>query len=161
MTNLKKSVVSMQNMWKGEVQSTKHLSSYIDMVQTLLLFVRATRESDWQLHLSTVRLMMPMFFAYDRVNYARYLPAYWLEMVNLPVTHPSCHNDLSVKGQWTLQRQSVHGFASIACDQAIEQTCNRDSKTKGGWTGITQNRAAVYCWILSQNERAAITRQCE
>ena len=29
------------------------------------------------------------------------------------------------------------------------------------WTGITQNRAAVYRWILSQNERAAITRQCE
>ena len=64
MTHLKKSVVSMQNMWKGEVQSTKHLSSYIDMVQTLLLFVRATRESDWQLHLSTVRLMMPMLGIY-------------------------------------------------------------------------------------------------
>lgn len=64
-------------------------SSYIDMVQILLLFVRATRESDWQLHLSTVRLMMPWFFAYGHVNYARYLPSYWLEMVNLPLTHPS------------------------------------------------------------------------
>ncbi|XP_056105946.1 uncharacterized protein LOC130084505 [Rhinichthys klamathensis goyatoka] len=136
-------------------------SSYIDMVQILLLFVRATRESDWQLHLSTVRLMMPWFFAYDRVNYARYLPSYWLEMVNLPLTHPSCHSELSVKGQSTVQRQSVHGFASIACDQAIEQTCNRDSKTKGGWIGLTQNRAAVYRWILSQHERAAIARQCE
>ena len=81
--------------------------------------------------------MMAWFFAYDCVNYARYLPSYWLEMVNLSVAHPSCHNDLSVKGQWTVQPQSVHGFASIACDQAIEQTCNRDSKTKGGWTGIT------------------------
>ncbi|XP_061913285.1 uncharacterized protein LOC133656293 isoform X2 [Entelurus aequoreus] len=136
-------------------------SSYIDMVQILLLFVRATRESDWQLHLSTVRLMMAWFFAYDRVNYARYLPTYWMEMVNLPITHPSCHKDLSVKGQWTVQRQSAHGFASIACDQAIEQTCNRDSKTKGGWTGITLNRAAVSRWILSQHERAAIARQCE
>lgn len=136
-------------------------SSYIDVVQILLLFVRATRESDWQLHLSTVHLMMACFFAYDRVNYARYLPSYWLEMVNLPLTHPSCHSELSVKGQWTVQRQSVHGFASIACDQAIEQTCNRDSKTKGGWTGLTQNRAAVYRWILSQHERAAIARQCE
>ncbi|XP_034096209.1 uncharacterized protein LOC117562482 [Gymnodraco acuticeps] len=136
-------------------------SSYIDMMQLLLLFVRATRESNWQLHLSTVRLMMPWFFAYDRVNYARYLPAYWLEMMNLPVTHPSCHSDMNVKGQWTVQRQSVHGFASIACDQAIEQTLNRDAKTKGGWTGITQNRSAVYRWILSQHERAAIARQCE
>ena len=136
-------------------------SSYIDMMQLLLLFVRATRESNWQLHLSTVRLMMPWFFAYDRVNYARYLPAYWMEMVNLPITHPSCHSEMNVKGQWTVQRQSVHGFASIACDQAIEQTLNRDAKTKGGWTGITQNRSAVYRWILSQHERAAIARQCE
>ncbi|XP_049332864.1 uncharacterized protein LOC111197609 isoform X2 [Astyanax mexicanus] len=136
-------------------------SSYIDMVQILLLFVSATRESDWQLHLSTLRLMMAWFFAYDRVNYARYLPSYWLEMVSLPLTHPSCHSDLCVKGQWTVQRQNVHGFASIACDQAIEQTCNRDSKTKGGWIGMTQNRAAVYRWILSQHERAAIARQCE
>lgn len=38
-------------------------SSYINMVHILLLFVRATRESDWQLHLSTVRLMMAWFFA--------------------------------------------------------------------------------------------------
>ncbi|KAK1885936.1 G polyprotein [Dissostichus eleginoides] len=70
-------------------------------------------------------------------------------------------SDMNVKGQWTVQRQSVHGFASIACDQAIEQTVNRDAKTKGGWTGITQNRSAVYRWILSQHERSAIARQCE
>ncbi|KAL7382446.1 hypothetical protein ABVT39_022502 [Epinephelus coioides] len=128
-------------------------------LQILLLFVRATRESNRQLHLSTVHLMMPWFFAYDRINYVRYLPSYWLEMVNLPITHPSCHSELSVKGQWTVQRQSEHGFASIACDQAIEQTCNRDAKTKGGWTRITQYRAAVCRWMLSQHERAAIARQ--
>jgi hypothetical protein len=34
--------------------------------------------------------------------------------------------------QWTVQRQSNHGFSSVACDMAIEQTINRDSKTKGG-----------------------------
>ncbi|XP_016111421.1 uncharacterized protein [Sinocyclocheilus grahami] len=56
----------------------------------------------------------------DRTMDVLYLPSYWLEMVNLPLTHPSCHSELGVKGQWTVQRQSVHGFASIACDQAIE-----------------------------------------
>ena len=35
---------------------------YNKMVQVLLLFIRATRESDWQLHLSAVRLMLPWFF---------------------------------------------------------------------------------------------------
>lgn len=46
-------------------------SSYIDMVQILLTFIRATRQSDWSLHLNAVRVMMPWYFAYDRVNYAR------------------------------------------------------------------------------------------
>ena len=45
---------------------------YIEMVQILPLFIRATRENDWQLHLIAVRSMLPWFFAADRVNYARF-----------------------------------------------------------------------------------------
>lgn len=48
-------------------------SSYLFMVGSLLSFLRATRTSDWLLHLDAVRLMIPWFFAYDRVNYARYV----------------------------------------------------------------------------------------
>ena len=98
------------------------------MVHLLLIFLRATRESDWNLHLASIRLMMPWFFSYDRTNYARFLPAYWMEMITLPTSHPKCHEELSQRGQWTVQSQDKHSFASIACDQAIEQTCNRDSK---------------------------------
>ena len=59
---------------------------YIEMVQ-VLLFIRATRENDWQLHLSAVRSMLPWFFAADRVNYARFGTIYWLEMISLDKTH--------------------------------------------------------------------------
>ena len=64
-------------------------SSYIDMVQCLLLFLRATREGDWKLHLASLRQILPWFSAYDRVNYARYLPAYISEMDSLSITHPA------------------------------------------------------------------------
>lgn len=47
-------------------------SSYIDMVQLLLLFLRATRSSNWDLHLATIPKMLPWFFAYNRTNYCRY-----------------------------------------------------------------------------------------
>ena len=67
-------------------------SNYIDMVQLLLLFIRATRTSDWRLHLSALRSMIPWFFATDRVNYARYAPCYWLEMTLLDKTHPCKYN---------------------------------------------------------------------
>ena len=54
--------------------------TYIQMVQTLLLFHRATRENNWNLHMSAVCSMLPWFFAMYRVNYARYGTVYWLEM---------------------------------------------------------------------------------
>jgi hypothetical protein len=31
----------------------------------------------------------------------------------------------------TVQRQKLYGFSGTTCDQTIEQTCNRDAKTKG------------------------------
>ena len=50
--------------------------SYINMITLLLRFVRATWEGDWIRHLACVRDMLPWLFAYDRTNYARYLPVY-------------------------------------------------------------------------------------
>jgi hypothetical protein len=59
-----------------------------------------------------------------------------------------------------VQRQNNHGFSAVACDQTIEQTANRDSKTKGGLIGFSMNPGTVHRWLLSQSERAAITRKC-
>ena len=62
--------------------------NYIQMVEVLLMFLRTTRENDWDLHLSAVRSMLPWFFVTDRVHYARYGTAYRLEMLCLETTHP-------------------------------------------------------------------------
>ena len=63
--------------------------NYIQMVEVILMFLRATRENDWDLHLSTVRSMLPWFFATDRVHYARYGTGYWLqEMLCIETSHP-------------------------------------------------------------------------
>jgi hypothetical protein len=86
------------------------------------------------------------------VKDCRYLPAYWMETVNLPESHPSVYHELSQVGAWTVQRHSDHAFASIECDQSIEETLNRDCKTPGGIKGITLNRGAVQRWILAQPE---------
>lgn len=101
------------------------------MVGSLLRFVRATRTADWDLHLASIEEIIPWFFAYDRVNYARYLPVYLFEMLNLEKTHPFVHERLC-EGNFVAQRQNIYGFSGTAMDQVIEQTANRDSKTKGG-----------------------------
>ena len=62
-------------------------SSYIDMVQGFLLFPMATREGD-----GSLRQILPCFFAYDRVNYLRYLTAYISEIDSLPIAHPAISN---------------------------------------------------------------------
>ena len=59
----------------------------LDLVQGLMLFLRATREGDWKLQLASLRQILPWLFTYDRVNYARYLPAYISEMDSLSITY--------------------------------------------------------------------------
>ena len=103
--------------------------------------------------------MLPWFFAYDRTNYARYLPFYMEEMKALPQSQPFVHEHLR-NGHFGIQRQEQYGFSRTACDQLIEQTVNRDSKTKGGPTGITLNKSAVKRWILSSPLRSKIYRAC-
>ena len=60
--------------------------SYLDMVEILLGLLRASREGHWILHLAFIRAIH-WCFAYDRHNYARYLPYYYAQMTQLPVEH--------------------------------------------------------------------------
>ncbi|KAG8180959.1 hypothetical protein JTE90_024708 [Oedothorax gibbosus] len=78
-------------------------ASYLDMIGCLLNFLRATRSADWSLHLAATEKMIPWFFTYDHVNYARYLPIYLLEMLNLKHTHPTI-NDQLCSGDFVTKR---------------------------------------------------------
>ena len=118
-------------------------------------FVRATRDCDWDLHLAKAAAMVPWFFSYDCINYARYLPVYLLEMASLEKTHPSIAATLPADS--VAQQQSGHAFNQTAMDQTIEQTANQDTKTKGGLTGFSQNASAVRRWILSHAKRGEIS----
>jgi len=60
-----------------------------------------------------------------------------------------------------VQRNKNSGFSSIACDQTIEQTLNRDSKTSGGMVGFTLDRRAMHKWIACHAEKAAILKSLE
>ena len=50
-------------------ETYKFWATYIDIVELLLTFIRATRTFDWTLHVHTLREMLPWLFAYDRINY--------------------------------------------------------------------------------------------
>lgn len=129
------------------------------MVSLMLSFIRATREGNWSLHLECVKQMIPWFFAYDHVNYARYLPVYLIHMMDLPVTHPEAQMMLE-NGDFGVQRTTAHGFSQLPVDQTIEQTVNRSTKTKGGIVGFSLRKNAVQRWLLTAHSRAAFVDKC-
>lgn len=110
-------------------------NSYLEMVDVLINFVRATREGNWAMHLECIKAMQPCFFAYDHTNYARYLPVYFAHVMWLPKTHQEAHT-LLLNGDFGVQRTTLHGFSQIPVDKTIEQNLNRSTKTKGGIVGV-------------------------
>ena len=137
----------------------KFWRSYLEMVPLLLTFIRATREGNWSLHLECIREMLPWYFAYDHLNYARYLPVYLLHMIQLPETHPEAQMMLE-NGDFGVQRTTEHGFAQLPIDQTIEQTLNRSTKTKGGIVGFSLKKNAVQRWLLTAHSRALFVDKC-
>ena len=51
-------------------------------------------------------------------------------------------------------------FSQIPIDQAIEQTVNRDTKTKGWIIGFSRRPGAVQQWMDNAHQRAEVTRNC-
>ena len=90
------------------------------MTEILLGLIRASRESDWMLHLASVRAMIPWCVAYDRLNYARFLPCYCAHMFQ----HPDVHAEF-MQGGFSVQFSSNNPFGRIPVDQTIEETVNK------------------------------------
>ena len=59
------------------------------MYEVLLLFTRATHQGNWNLHLSSLELMIPYFFVHDLQNYARLMPVYMGQMHALKESDPT------------------------------------------------------------------------
>ncbi len=130
--------------------------SYISMVRLLLRFNRSIRVGNWSLNKQCIREILPWADAYDCGNYSRYLPIHFLQMLNLPGTHPAIHDHLE-NGQFGVQRSSTNAFGKVGEDMAIEQTLNKSTKGQGGIKGFTLNDKAVQRWLTTAPERVAIT----
>jgi len=129
-------------------------NSYLHAVEAMLEFIRAERSGNWQLYLDSMQAMLPVFFAYDRTNYSRWLPIYLIDMLNLPESAPEFYG-MFAKGSVTVNRTGKK-FASMAPDQVMEQTLNRDSKASEGIIGISDHEKARTKWFLTSHIRAQL-----
>ncbi|MES9879525.1 MAG: hypothetical protein ABW185_01435 [Sedimenticola sp.] len=130
-------------------------TSYLDMTSTLLQFIRAERDGMWTLHLSAVAQMIPYMFAYDRNKYSRWASVYLADMNMLESTAPQVYREFQA-GNHPVKR-SLQKFNQVWTDLALEQSVNKDSKTKGGIVGFSLNKEAVIRWFLTAHARISIT----
>ena len=61
-------------------------------VMCILMFIRASREGDWNLYLESLKALAKYFFAHDRLNYARMVPLYLAQMHRLKIDDPDIHH---------------------------------------------------------------------
>ena len=131
--------------------------SYLDMAEIMLGLLRAAREGDWMLHLESVQAMIPWCFAYDKLNYARFLPYYFATMSRLPIDHPEVFQHF-MQGGFSVQLGGENPFGRIPVDQTIEETVNRDTQTAGGTKGFSLKRAAVERYYLTSEYRSMFVK---
>ena len=132
--------------------------SYLDMTEILLGLLHASREGNWELHLSSIRKMLPWCFAYDKINYARYLSSYLLEMSHLEEDHPDVVSYLRAGG-FSVQIGNDNPFGRIPVDQTCEETVNKDTQTPGGTKGFSLKPGAVNKYYLIAEYRSVFMRQ--
>ena len=147
----------LQNLRNGNGTLSTFWMSYVDIVETLLNMIRASREGDWQLHLASIRAKIPGCFTYDRLNYARYLPAYYAEMKSLETHNQDIHNYLTAGG-FTVQLGADNPFGRIPVDQTIEETINKDTQTAGGTKGFSLKAGTISRYYLTAEYRSSFLR---
>ena len=104
--------------------------------------------------LTTLRMLVPLFFSLDHQNYARWVPIFIRDMERLPTTNTQKKFD---KSHWTINRSSRR-FSSLPVDYAHEQA-NKRVKGVGGIIGLTENLTLLERWIITGPEMSRIIEE--
>lgn len=121
--------------------------------QIIFMFIRAHRERKIELMVTTLKKLVPLFFALDHHNYARWTPIFIRDLEGLP---DSIREEFK-RGNWTITR-SNRRFSSLPIDQAHEQA-NKRVKGVGGIIGLTENRDLLERWIMTGPEISRVVEE--
>ena len=149
-----KSFTAFRNRLKKQ---GKYLSNILDMIGTMLLFMRATKQKLWSLHLASLDRFSPYFFALDLGNYARMTPVYLSSMYSLRKDDRETWDFISSN---FCCNKTKAPFVAIGVDHCLEQV-NKELKVMGGIVGLSDDSIDKYCltvpikrFILSKFEES-------
>ena len=104
------------------------------------------------MRLDRLEKALPICFALNKQNYARYGTIYVYSLANIETTHPGYKMLLLNKGL-SVQAQSRYSLRT-SIDQHGEQTINRDVKTSGGIKSFASNKESIHKWTLNHPYQA-------
>ena len=100
------------------------------MTFTLSDFIEAERESNRLVHLETFKGMLPYDKSFYHYKYLSWGLIYLIDMLRLPEVYPQVFEHF-LNGKHTVPRsKSKSLFNTVSTDMALEQSLNRDCKTK-------------------------------
>ena len=114
--------------------------NYMKVFEHLLLFLHATRQQIWTLHLTSLHVLSRYFFAYDMINYARITPVYLAQMFALKEKEEEAWNILN-DGNFSVNKSNIV-YTALGADHALEQA-NKTMKIHGGVKGIANNQVSL------------------
>ena len=130
----------------------------MELEKLVLLLVRSLREGDFDLYRAVLREVMPWFFTFDHIHYARWMTVHVRDMVNLTSSHPAIAMEFQ-RGSFVVAK-SHRVFSSVSVDQAHKQY-NAVVKGDGGIVGITQDYKALTRWMVCGPEIARVIQEFE
>ena len=126
---------------------------YLEMMDIVRRYIYAERSGDWALHLTAVEEMLPYLVSAVHTKYTACVPQYITAMKSLPA---SVELEFQMEN-FTVQRKEGK-FNGVWPDMALEQTLNKDAKTKL-FSGITANKAAIAKYLKALPGITAISEE--
>ena len=131
----------------------------LDYIDTILLFIRAERLADWEMHLTGTHEMLNLFASTGHFHYAKSARFYLQQMLELPKDHPEICASFKDHGYHAIRRSERY-WAGLWSDLVIEQVMMRAIKSRGGLTrgrGFDEStrhqwvHTAHYCAVIHQS----------
>ena len=133
---------------------------YMSMVELLLQFLRAERTGDFNLHLSSLRKMLPYLAAAGHSHYTKSAHVYLTDMLNLEKTHPVVYHQF-LSGKFVIRRTDRF-WAGLSTDLVIEQVLMRTLKSTGGLTrGRGMEETQRTRWLLAMPACASVNESMQ
>ena len=102
---------------------------YVKLVHHYLMLIRACKIASLDLFTYTLRQMTNIFFACNRLNYARWMVRYCLNLVNIDTTHPGMRQVLE-NGAMSIRRKNKP-FSRTPVDSRANRQCGCRLQTNG------------------------------